>query len=116
MVNDSWADEYHQTNKHSKNVKNKTVTWKYNGISHKSKLIKVNDVRVGGLNDYTEKRYTILLDIEFAGSFYTNQEVMLDDRTDREPVLFNRKLMRQMNVMVNPQRKFVVTTQYTLDK
>ena len=98
------------------NVKNKTVTWKYNDISHKSKLIKVSDVHVGGLNDYTEKRYTVLLDIEFAGSLYKNQEVMLDDRSDREPVLFNRKLMRLMNVMVNPQRKYIVTTKYVLDK
>lgn len=98
------------------NVKNKTVTWKYNGVSHKSKLIKVTDVHVGGLNDYTEKRYTVLLDIEFAGSLYKNQEVMLDDRSDREPVLINRKLMREMNVMVNPRRKYIVTTQFTLDK
>ena len=97
-------------------VKDKVVTWKYNGISLKSKLIKITDVHVGGLNDYTEKRYTVLLDIEFAGSLYKNQEVMLDDRSDREPVLFNRKLMRQMNVMVNPQRKYIVTTKFTLDK
>jgi len=96
------------------NVKNKTVTWKYNGVSHKSKLIKVTDVHVGGLNDYTEKRYTVLLDIEFAGSLYKNQEVMLDDRSDREPVLFNRKLMREMNVMVNPQRKYIVTTKFSI--
>ena len=97
-------------------VKDKVVTWKYNGVSLKSKLIKITDVHVGGLNDYTEKRYTVLLDIEFAGSLYKNQEVMLDDRSDREPVLFNRKLMRQMNVMVNPQRKYIVTTKFTLDK
>ena len=97
-------------------VKGKVVTWKYNGVSLKSKLIKITDVHVGGLNDYTEKRYTVLLDIEFAGSLYKNQEVMLDDRSDREPVLFNRKLMRQMNVMVNPQRKYIVTTKFTLDK
>lgn len=96
------------------NVKNKTVTWKYNGVSHKSKLIKVTDVHVGGLNDYTEKRYTVLLDIEFAGSLYKNQEVMLDDRSDREPVLINRKLMREMNVMVNPQRKYIVTTKFSI--
>ena len=41
---------------------------------------------------------------------------MLDDRGDREPVLLNRKLMRQMNVMVNPQRKYVVTTKFSVEE
>ena len=97
-------------------VKDKIVTWTYEGKSLKNKLIKISDVHVGGLNDYTEKRYTILLDIEFAGTLYKDIEVMLDDRGDREPVLLNRKLMRQMNVMVNPQRKYVVTTKFSVDK
>ena len=97
-------------------VKDKIVTWTYEGKSLKNKLIKISDVHVGGLNDYTEKRYTILLDIEFAGTLYKDVDVMLDDRGDREPVLLNRKLMRQMNVMVNPQRKYVVTTKFSIDK
>ena len=96
-------------------VNGKKITWTYENTTHKSKLIKINDVRVGGLNDYTEKRYTVLLDIEFAGTLYKDVKVMLDDRSDREPMLLNRKLMRQMNVMVNPQRKYIVTTKYVLD-
>jgi hypothetical protein len=31
-------------------------------------------------------------------------------------VLMNRKMMRILNVIVNPQRKYVVTTKYVLDK
>ena len=95
-------------------VKDKIVTWTHRGKTLKSKLIRITDVHVGGLNDYTEKRYTILLDIEFAGTVYKNVDVMIDDRGDRSPVLLNRKVMRQMNVMVNPQRKYVITTRYSL--
>ena len=96
-------------------VNGKKVTWSYDGKSVTNKILRSADVRVGGLNNYTEKRYVILLDIEFAGTLYKNVEVMLDDREDRSPVLLNRKLMRQMNVMVNPQRKYIVTTKYVLD-
>lgn len=98
------------------NVKDKIVTWTHRGKTLKSKLIRVTNVHVGGLNDYTEKRYTILLDIEFAGTVYKNVDVMIDDRGDRSPVLLNRKLMRQMNVMVNPQRKYVATTKYSVEE
>jgi hypothetical protein len=31
-------------------------------------------------------------------------------------VLMNRKMMKMLNVMVNPQRKYIVTTKYVLDK
>ena len=96
-------------------VKDKIVTWTYEGKTLKSKLIKITNVHVGGLNNYTEKRYTVLLDIEFAGSLYKDTKVMLDDRRDREPVLLNRKLMRLMNVMVNPSRKYVVTTKFSVE-
>ena len=97
-------------------VKDGQVTWTYKGKTVESKLIRISNVHVGGLNNYTEKRYTILLDIEFAGTVYKDVDVMLDDRGDRSPVLLNRKLMRQMNVMVNPQRKYVVTTKFSVDK
>ena len=96
-------------------VKGKKVTWSYEGKSLTNKLVRTAKVDVGGLNDYSEKRYVIILDIEFAGTFYKDVKIMLDDRSDREPMLLNRKLMRQMNVMVNPKRKYIVTTKYVLD-
>ena len=98
------------------NVKNNMVTWTYEGKTLKNKLIKISDVKVGGLRNYTEKRYTILLDIEFAGTTYKNVNVMLDDRSSRSPVLLNRTIMRKMNVMVDPQRKYVVTTKLKLEE
>ena len=96
-------------------VKGKKVTWTYEGKTIKSKIQRVVKVDVGGLNDYSEERYAVLLDFEFAGSLYKNVEFLLDDREDRSPILLNRKLMRQMNVMVNPRRKYIVTTKFVLD-
>jgi RimK family alpha-L-glutamate ligase len=97
-------------------VSGKKVTWSYNGKKLTSKLQRVAKVDVGGLNNYTEERYAILLDIEFAGSLYKDVEILLDDREGRSPILFNRDFMKRLNVMVNPARKFVITTKYTLDK
>ena len=39
----------------------------------------------------------------------------LDDREDRTPILFDREFMSRVNVIVNPDRKYVVTTKYSLD-
>ena len=56
------------------------------------------------------------LDFEFAGSPYGKITFGLDNRDDfNTDVLLNRKTMRMLNVMINPQRKYVVTTKYVLD-
>ena len=67
------------------------------------------------MRDYSEERYTIKLDIEFAGTTYADVEFTIDDRKNRTRILLNRDLMRKMNVMVNPQRKYLITTPFTLD-
>ena len=40
------------------------------------------------------------------------------DNRDRmgTDVLLNRKIMRDLNIMVNPQRKYLITTPMSLDK
>ena len=96
-------------------VKGKNVTWTYNDKTITSKIQRVAKVDVGGLNNYSEERYAVLLDFDFAGSSYKNIEFLLDDREDRSPVLLNRDVMRMLNVMVNPQRKYIITTKFTLD-
>ena len=53
--------------------------------------------------------------MEFAGSEYSNIEFLLDDREEKSPVLFNRKIIRILNVAINARRKYVVTTKYSLD-
>ena len=72
-------------------------------------------ISVGGLRDYEEKRYVVSLDVEFAGGLYTDIEFTLDDREDKSPILFDREFMNKLNVMVNPNRKYVITTKYSLD-
>ena len=43
-------------------------------------------------------------------------ECIKDDRTSKTTkCLMNQRFMRMTNVMINPARKYVVTTKYTLD-
>ena len=95
-------------------VKDKKVTWSLLGKTITSDIIRKEEISVGGLRDYDETRYVIKLDVEFLGSIYET-EFTLDDREDRTPILFDREFMNRMNVMVNPNRKYVVTTKYSLD-
>ena len=53
--------------------------------------------------------------MEFAGSEYSDIEFLLDDREEKSSVLLNRKVLRMLNVAVNPNRRYVVTTKYSLD-
>ena len=67
----------------------------------------------GGEDD----RPVVELEFEFAGTNFGKIEFGLDDR-DRmgTDVLLNRRLLRILNVMVNPQRKYLITAPFTLDK
>ena len=52
----------------------------------------------------------------FLGTLYKDIEFGLDDRSKMgTEVLLNRNIMSTMNVIVNPQRKYVVTTKYDPD-
>ena len=64
-----------------------------------------------------DERFVVELEFEFAGTNFGKIQFGLDDR-DRmgTDVLLNRKLMRTLNVMVNPQRKYLITTKLSLDK
>ena len=96
-------------------VKDNSITWTLNNKTITSKIVKVSNVDVGGLNNYSEKRYTVVLDFEFEGTNYTSN-FMIDDREDRTPVLLNRKILRILNVAVNPSRKYVATTKYSVEE
>ena len=97
-------------------LKGKVVHWTLFGKKMKNPLVKTMKVNLGGMRDYSEERHTIKLDIEFAGTTYDNVEFTIDDRKNRTRILLNRDMMRKLNVMVNPQRKYIVTTKYVLDK
>ena len=95
-------------------VKGKKITWSLLGKTMTSDIIRKEEISVGGLRDYEEDRYVIKLNVEFLGGMYET-EFTLDDREDRTPILFDREFMSRVNVMVNPDRKYVVTTKYSLD-
>ena len=98
-----------------KPMSNKKVNWTLLGKEISSDIIRVENINVGGLRDYQEDRYVVKLDVEFAGGFYKDVEFTIDDREDRSPILLDRAFMNRLNVMVNPQRKYVITTKYSLD-
>ena len=96
-------------------VNGKEITWSLLGKTITSKIIRKEEISVGGLRDYEEDRYVVLLDVEFAGGIYKDVEFTIDDREDRSPILLDRAFMNRLGVMVNPQRKYVITTKYSLD-
>jgi hypothetical protein len=62
-----------------------------------------------------ETRLFVKLDLNFLGHKYKDIEFGLDDRSDvTGHVLLGRDIMQVLNVMVNPDRKYVVTTKKTL--
>jgi RimK family alpha-L-glutamate ligase len=95
-------------------VNGNEITWTLLNKTITSKIVKKEEIKVGGLRDYDETRYVVKLDVEFAGGFYKDVEFTIDDREDRTPILLDRAFMNRLNVMVNPQRKYVITTKYSL--
>ena len=93
-------------------VSGNNITWTHGNKTSTNRIIRKAKVDVGGLNDYSETRYAILLDLTFTGTLYKDVEFLIDDREDRTPVLLNRNIMRKMNVMVNPKRKYIITTKF----
>jgi len=96
-------------------VDGRKITWSLLGKTITSDIIRKEEISVGGLRDYDEDRYVIKLDVEFAGGFYKDVEFTLDDRDERTLILFDRAFMNRLNVMVNPQRKYVITTKYSIE-
>jgi len=103
---------------HAENIKvnGNKVTWTLDGKTITSKIIKKVKIDVGGLRNYDEERYLISLDVEFMGTIYTEVDFTLDNREGRQKILLDREFMNRLNVMVNPSRKYIVTTPYTIDK
>ena len=95
---------------HAEDVKieGNQVTFKHKDKTYKTKHYgKYTSVTGGGEDD----RYIVKYDMEFAGTMYKGIEFGLDNRERMNtPVLLNRKTMRKLNVIVDPQRRFMVTT------
>ena len=97
-------------------VDGKKITWSLLGKTITSDIVRKEEISVGGLRDYDEDRYVVKLDVEFAGGVYKDVEFTIDDRDERTLILLDRAFMNRLNVMVNPQRKYVITTKYSIDK
>ena len=97
------------------NIQGKKVSWKLLGKKYTADLIKMDNIKVGGLRDYDEDRPLVKLDVEFAGTIYNDTLFTIDNREDRTPILLDRKFMKQLNVMVNPARKYLLTTPFEVD-
>ena len=91
-------------------VKGKTLHFEIGHKKFAKKIIGYTEVS-GGMNTKgTTKRPTIHMDIKFEGTTIEKVEVAIVDRTDKStPFLVNRKTMRLLNVLVNPNTKFIVT-------
>ena len=94
---------------HADNIKvtGNKISFTNNGKPYTTTLVKEYEAQTGAGVD---ERYVVKLNLTFSGSTH---EFMfgLDDRSKLgTDVLLNRFAMNKLNVMVNPQRKFLVTT------
>ena len=89
-------------------VEGNQVTFKHKDKTYKTKHYgKYTSVTGGG----EDERYIVKYDMEFSGTLYKDIEFGLDNRERMgTEVLLNRKTMRKLNVIVDPQRRFMVTT------
>ena len=88
-------------------VSGKNITFTLKGKTITTKIVKTYEALTGG---GTDERYVVELELEFLGS--KNKFMFgLDDRTKMgTEVLLNRFVMKELNLMIDPQRKFVLTT------
>ena len=101
---------------HAEDIKisGKKITFNLKGKTITTDLVDTYEAETGAGGD---KRPLVKLDVEFAGSMYKDVMFGLNDRSNMgTEVLFNRYVMSKLfNVMVNPARKYIVTTKYSLD-
>ncbi len=101
---------------HAEDVKvsGKKISFKLNGKRISTKLQGTYTSITGGGED---ERYIVKLDCNFGGTDYTDIEFGLDDRSRMgTDVLLDRDIMTRFNVVVNPNRKYVVTTKFVINK
>ena len=101
---------------HAEDIKisGKEITFTHGDKTITTKLLGDYVSITGGGKD---QRPIVELEFEFAGSNYGKIKFGLDNRDElNSDVLLNRKTMRLLNVMVNPSRKYVVTTKFSVEE
>ena len=100
---------------HAEDIKisGKEITFTHGDKTITTKLLGDYVSITGGGKD---KRPIVELEFEFAGTNYGKIKFGLDNRDElNSDVLLNRKTMKLLNVMVNPQRKYVITTKFSVE-
>ena len=100
---------------HAEDIKinGKKITFSHGDKTITTKLIGEYVSITGGGED---KRPIVELDFEFTGTNYGKIKFGLDNRERlKTDVLLNRNIMKLLNVMINPSRKYVVTTKFSLE-
>ena len=87
-------------------IKNKQITIKLNGKSMTTPLVGTREVETGAGK---EERPIINLDIKFNNKFYYSYPFTIDDRNGKSTLLINRILLNDLNVMVNPNKSYILT-------
>ena len=93
----------------SYDIKNNSITWSLNDKKIKSKLVKMKDIKLGGFRNREETRPVIKLDLTFQNKLYKDLLFTLDDRGGKTPLLINRKFMKDVNIAIDPSRKYILT-------
>lgn len=88
-------------------VEGDQLVWKIGETQMTHKIIGFTNTEIG--RD-TEKRPIIEIDLVFDGTKIPNVKVAPTDRVSKStPFLANRKLMKRLDVMVNPNKAFVIS-------
>jgi len=87
------------------------IIWHLNGNRYMNTLEDVKDIEVGGLKNKTEKRPVICLTVEFMGEIYNDMKFALSNRAGYiADVLLNRNFIKSANLVINPAKKYILTT------
>lgn len=95
-------------------VNGNKVEWSVDGHSFKHDLIKMQKFQRGAPEPDIVEKPVIKFNVIFNGTKYEDIEFLLDNRTRKKTkLLINQTFMKLANIMVNPNRKFVITDSHT---
>jgi RimK family alpha-L-glutamate ligase len=95
--------------------KGKMLHFEIGSKKFSKKIIGETDIS-GGIHDKgVDKHPTVEMDLNFLGKDYKIEVAVLDRTHKSTPLLINRTTMRAMNVLVNPDTKFIVTENFDKD-
>ena len=91
-----------------------TVNWEVDGHSFSSDLLGHHEFRRGAPNPDLVEKPVIEYNVIFNGTKYEDVEFILDDRGRKKTkLLMNQTFMKMANIMVNPNRRFIITDSHT---